>query len=77
MRETLAILDNHIEEEYEIPITDSTFRAVDLRQIKVDPDELGVMSFNPGILKTAACQIRITFIDGGKGLLRYRGYPIE
>ena len=77
MRNTLTITDNRTGTEHEIPITNSTIRAVDLRQIKVDLDEFGMMSYDPAFLNTAACQSRITFIDGDKGVLLYRGYPIE
>ena len=77
MRDTLTITDNRTGKEYEIPITNNAIRAVDLRQIKVDPDEFGMMSYDLGFLNTAACQSRITFIDGDKGVLLYRGYPIE
>ena len=77
MRDTLTITDNRTGKEYEIPITNTTIRAFDLRQIKVDPDEFGTMSYDPAFLNTAACQSRITFIDGDKGVLLYRGYPIE
>ena len=77
MKDTLTITDNRTGNEYEIPITNSTIRAVDLRQIKVDRDEFGMLSYDPAFLNTAACQSRITFIDGDKGVLRYRGYPIE
>ena len=77
MRNTLTITDNRTGTEYEIPITNSSIRAVDLRQIKVDLDEFGMMSYDPAFLNTAACQSRITFIDGDKGVLRYRGYSIE
>ena len=77
MKDTLTITDNRTGKEYEIPITNSTIRAVDLRQIRVDRDEFGMLSYDPAFLNTAACQSRITFIDGDKGVLRYRGYPIE
>ena len=77
MKDTLTITDNRTGNEYEIPITNSTIRAVDLRQIKVDRDEFGMLSYDPAFLNTAACQSRITFIDGDKGVLRCRGYPIE
>ena len=56
MKDTLTIADNRTGKEYEIPITNSTIRAVDLRQIKVDPDEFGMMSYDPAFLNTAACQ---------------------
>ena len=74
---TLTIKDNRTGKSYEIPITDGTIRAIDLRQIKVEEDEFGMMSYDPAYLNTASCRSRITFIDGGKGILRYRGYPIE
>ena len=77
MSDTLTITDNRTGKQYEIPISNGTIRAVDLRQSKVDPDEFGMMSYDPAFLNTANCQSRITFIDGDKGILRYRGYPIE
>jgi citrate synthase len=77
MSDTLTITDNRTGKQYEIPISNGTIRAIDLRQIKVDPDEFGMMSYDPAFLNTANCQSRITFIDGDKGILRYRGYPIE
>ena len=77
MADTLTITDNRTGTQYEIPITDGTIRAMDLRQIKVDPDDFGLMSNDPAFLNTASCRSAITFIDGGKGILRYRGYPIE
>ena len=77
MPDTLTITDNRTGKQYEIPITDGTIRALDLRQIKVEPDEFGIMSYDPAFLNTASCYSRVTFIDGDKGILRYRGYPIE
>ena len=77
MSETLTITDNRTGKQYEIPIADGTIRAIDLRQIKVNPEEFGMMSYDPAFLNTASCQSRVTFIDGDKGILRYRGYPIE
>ena len=77
MAATLTITDNRTGKQYEITITDGTIRAMDLRQIKVDPDDFGLMSNDPAFLNTASCRSAITFIDGGKGILRYRGYPIE
>src|SRR5690606_25668760 len=61
----------------EIPIQDGTIRAMDLRQIKVTPDEFGMMTYDPAFMNTAACRSAITFIDGDQGILEYRGYPIE
>jgi citrate synthase len=75
--ETLTITDSRTGRVYEVPITDGTIRAMDLRQIKVNPDDFGLMSYDPAFLNTASCKSRVTFIDGDKGILRYRGYPIE
>jgi citrate synthase len=77
MPDTLTITDNRTGRQYEIPIQDGTIRAMDLRQIKVTPDEFGMMTYDPALMNTAACRSRITFIDGNKGVLLYRGYPIE
>src|SRR5687767_13676314 len=77
MADTLTITDNRTGKQYEIPIQDGTIRAMDLRQIKVKPDEFGMMTYDPAFMNTAACRSRITFIDGDKGVLLYRGYPIE
>ncbi|HEX3452559.1 MAG TPA: citrate synthase, partial [Solirubrobacteraceae bacterium] len=62
---------------YELPITDGTVRATDLRQIKVDPDEFGMLSYDPAFMNTASCRSSITYIDGDAGILQHRGYPIE
>ena len=77
MADTLTITDNRTGKQYEIPIQDGTIRAMDLRQIKVVPDEFGLMTYDPAFMNTAACRSRITYIDGDKGILLYRGYPIE
>ena len=77
MADTLTITDNRTGKQYEIPIQDGTIRAADLRQIKVTPDEFGMMTYDPAFMNTASCRSRITFIDGDKGILLYRGYPIE
>jgi citrate synthase len=77
MADTLTITDNRTGKEYEIPIQDGTIRATDLRQIKVTADEFGMMTYDPAFMNTAACRSKITFIDGDKGVLEYRGYPIE
>ena len=74
---TLEIRDSRTGKSYSIPITDETIRALDLRQIKVKPDEFGMMTYDPAFMNTASCRSAITFIDGDKGILRYRGYPIE
>jgi citrate synthase len=76
-RETLTITDNRTGKQYEIPIQHDTIRALDLRQIKVNADDFGMMSYDPAFTNTASCISRITFIDGDKGILRYRGYGIE
>jgi citrate synthase len=77
MADTLTITDNRTGRQYEIPIQDGTIRAIDLRQIKVTPDEFGMMTYDPAFTNTAACRSAITFIDGSKGILLHRGYPIE
>jgi citrate synthase len=77
MAETLTITDNRTGKHYEVPIQDGAIRAIDLRQIKLAPDEFGLMTYDPAFMNTAACKSRITFIDGDKGVLLYRGYPIE
>ena len=77
MADTLTITDNRTGRQYEIPVTDDTIRALDLRQIKVDPGDFGMMSYDPAFLNTASCRSAVTFIDGEQGILRYRGYPIE
>jgi citrate synthase len=77
MADTLTITDNRTGKQYDIPIQDGTIRAMDLRQIKVTPDEFGMMTYDPAFMNTAACRSRITYIDGDRGILEYRGYPIE
>ncbi|HRJ44278.1 MAG TPA: citrate/2-methylcitrate synthase, partial [Caldilineaceae bacterium] len=77
MNNTLTITDNRTGETYEIPIQDETINAIDLRKIKVQQDEFGMMTYDPGFTNTASCKSRITYIDGDKGILEYRGYPIE
>jgi citrate synthase len=77
MADTLTITDNRTGKKYEIPIQEGTIRATDLRQIKVTADEFGMMTYDPAFMNTAACRSKITFIDGDKGVLEYRGYPIE
>src|SRR5258708_24480203 len=77
MSDTLTITDNRTGKQYEVPIQDGTIKATDLRQIKVTPDEFGMMTYDPAFMNTAACKSRITYIDGDQGVLLYRGYPIE
>ena len=76
-RETLTITDNRTGKQYEVPITDGTIRAVDLRQIKAGEDDFGLMTYDPAFMNTASCKSTITYIDGDRGVLEYRGYPIE
>jgi citrate synthase len=76
-RDTLTIVDNRTGQSYEIPITHDTIHATDLRKIKVNEGDFGMMSYDPSFGNTASCISRITYIDGDKGILRYRGYPIE
>ncbi|MFB3813120.1 MAG: citrate synthase [Terriglobales bacterium] len=73
---TLTVVDNRTGKTYTIPITNGTVRAMDFRQIKVDPDDFGMMTYDPAFTNTASCQSKITLIDGDKGILRYRGYDI-
>src|SRR6266542_222607 len=74
---TLSITDNRTGKQFEIPIENGTIKAMDLRQIKVDDDDFGLMTYDPAFMNTASCKSRITFIDGDKGILEYRGYPID
>jgi citrate synthase len=74
---TLSITDNRTGKSYELPIEDGTIKALDLRQIKTGADDFGLMTYDPAFMNTAACRSAITYIDGDKGILRYRGYPIE
>ena len=76
-KDSLTITDNRTGKQYELPIQDGTIKAMDLRQIKVADDDFGVMTYDPAFMNTASCQSRITFIDGDKGILEYRGYPID
>jgi citrate synthase len=76
-QDTLTVIDNRTGKKYELPVTNGTIRALDLRQIKVDGKDFGMMSYDPAFNNTALCYSKITFIDGDAGILRYRGYPIE
>ncbi len=73
----LEIKDSRTGKIYTVPITDETIRTADLKQIKVNADDFGIMGYDPAFMNTASCRSSITFIDGDKGILRYRGYPIE
>ena len=78
MADTLTLIDNRTGKQYEIPITDGTIRATDLRQIKAGSDDIvGLATYDPAFMNTSACRSRITYIDGDTGILEYRGYPIE
>jgi len=77
MSETLTVTDNRTGKTYELPVTDGTIRAMDLRQIKTGPNDFGLMTYDPAFMNTANCRSTITDIDGAKGILLYRGYPIE
>jgi citrate synthase len=75
--EVLRVTDSRTGRSYELPITDGSIKAIDLRQIKVNDDDFGLLTYDPAFLNTASCRSAITYIDGEKGILRYRGYPIE
>ena len=75
--DTLTITDNRTGNTYELPVTDNTVRATDLRQIRVNPEEFGLLSYDPAFMNTASCRSAITYIDGDAGILQHRGYPIE
>src|SRR5512139_595280 len=76
-KDTLSITDNRTGSTYEIPITDGTIRAMDLRQIKASATDFGLMTYDPAFTNTASCRSAVTFIDGDRGILEYRGYPID
>jgi citrate synthase len=76
-RDALTVTDHRTGRVYELPVTHGTIRSLDLRQMKTGPDDFGLMAYDPAFLNTASCASRITYIDGEKGILRYRGYPIE
>ncbi|MGB2602966.1 MAG: citrate synthase [Candidatus Sulfotelmatobacter sp.] len=74
---TLTITDNRTGQIYTVPIENGTIRAMNLRQIKTDKEDFGLMTYDPAFMNTASCRSTITYIDGDRGILRYRGYPIE
>ncbi|HJK99511.1 MAG TPA: citrate synthase [Polyangiaceae bacterium LLY-WYZ-14_1] len=76
-KDTLTVTDNRTGQTYELPVENGTIKAMDLRQIKVSDDDFGMMAYDPAFSNTASTKSRITFIDGDKGILRYRGYPID
>ncbi|HLB23560.1 MAG TPA: citrate synthase [Dehalococcoidia bacterium] len=75
--DTLTVTDNRTGKQYEVPIADGTVRAMDFRQMRVSDDDFGLMTYDPAFTNTASCRSAITYIDGDKGILEYRGYPIE
>jgi citrate synthase len=76
-QDTLTITDNRTGKNYNVPVENGTIRAMDLRQIKTGPEDFGLMTYDPAFMNTASCRSAITYIDGDKGILRYRGYPID
>src|SRR5438552_15078987 len=76
-KDTLSVTDNRTGKSYEVEITDGTVRAMDFRQVKVDDEDFGLMTYDPAFTNTASTRSAITYIDGDKGVLEYRGYPIE
>src|SRR2546426_1260517 len=74
---TLTVTDNRSGKRYELPIEHGAIRATDLAQIRVAPGEPGLVSYDPALINTATCKSKISYIDGERGILRYRGYPIE
>src|ERR1039457_2744126 len=77
-KNVLTLTDQRTDKTYEAPVDEhGTIRAMDLRKIKTDPEDFGLMTYDPAFMNTAACRSNITFIDGERGILRYRGYPIE
>jgi citrate synthase len=76
-QDTLTITDNRTGQTYTMPVENGTIRAMDLRKIKTGPEDFGLMTYDPAFMNTASCKSAITYIDGDKGILRYRGYPIE
>ena len=76
-RDTLTVTDNRTGKTYEIPIELGAIRAPELRNIKVDEEDFGLLSYDPAFMNTASCKSAITFLDGERGILEYRGYPIE
>ena len=74
---SLTITDNRTGQTYTVPVENGVIRATNLRQIKTSPNDFGLMTYDPAFMNTASCRSSITYIDGDKGILRYRGYPIE
>lgn len=76
-KDSLTVVDNRTGEQYELPITDGAIRSTDLRNIKTDSEDFGLMAYDPAYMNTASCRSGVTFLDGEEGILEYRGYPIE
>ena len=76
-KDTLTVTDNRTGKTYELEIKDGTIRSLDLRQIKVSEEDFGLMGYDPAFTNTASCRSQVTYIDGARGILRYRGCPIE
>ena len=76
-KDSLTVTDNRTGQTYDIAITDNTIAAKDLGQIRLDEEQPGLATYDPGFVNTASCRSAVTFIDGDKGILEYRGYPIE
>src|SRR5262245_44965480 len=76
-KDSLTVTDNRPGKTYQLPIQQGTIRALDLRQSKAGDGDFGLMTYDPAFTNTASCKSRITFIDGDRGILNYRGYPIE
>ena len=77
MPDTITLTDNRTGKQYELPLVNGNIRASDLRQVKIEDTDFGMMSYDPGYSNTASCQSSVTDLDGEAGILRYRGYPIE
>ena len=76
-QDTLTITDNRTGQSYTLPVENGTIRGIDLRKIKTGPEDFGLMTYDPAFMNTASCRSAITYVDGDRGILRYRGYPIE
>ena len=76
-KNSITITDNRTGKSYDLPVENGTIRAMDLRKIKTGPEDFGLMTYDPAFMNTASCRSAITYIDGDRGILRYRGYPIE
>jgi citrate synthase len=76
-QDTLTITDNRTGQTYTMSVENGTIRAMDLRKIKTSPEDFGLMTYEPAFMNTASCKSAITYIDGDKGILRYRGCPVE